>query len=207
MDPKKRSVGASERDEFLRAAWRKTVSTLDSRRLVFVDEMGTNTSLAPLYAYSPRGHRAYTKVPRNRGPNTTLLSSMSVEGMGPSLAVEGSTTREVFEYYVERVLAATLRPGQIVVMDNLTAHKGKRVKEIVEKRGCELLYLPPYSPDFNPIEEAFSKVKGLLRKAEARSREALVEAMGAALAALGARDARGFFEHCGYQRLGQLAVN
>jgi transposase len=174
------------------------ISTLDGRRLVFVDEMGTNTSLAPLYAYSLRGHRAYTKVPRNRGPNTTLLSSMSLEGIEPSLAVEGSINREVFEAYVERVLAATLRPGQLVVMDNLAAHKGKRVKEIVEKRGCELLYLPPYSPDFNPIEEAFSKVKGLLRKAGARSREALVEAMGAALAAVGVSDARSFFEHCGY---------
>ena len=180
------------------------ISTLDAQRLVFVDEMGTNTSLGPIYAYSLRGHRAYAKVPRNRGPNTTLLSSMSVEGMGPSLAVEGSINREVFEAYVERVLAATLRPGQIVVMDNLSAHKGKRVREIIEKRGCVALYLPPYSPDFNPIEEAFSKVKGLLRKAAARSREALVEAMGAALAAVGAREARGFFEHCGYYQLAQL---
>ncbi len=180
------------------------ISTLDTQRLVFVDEMGTNTSLDPIYAYSLRGHRAYAKVPRNRGPNTTLLSSMSVEGMGPSLAVEGSINREVFEAYVEQVLAATLCAGQIVVMDNLSAHKGKRVKEIIEKRGCELLYLPPYSPDFNPIEEAFSKVKGLLRKAAARSREALVEAMGAALAAVGASEARSFFEHCGYYQPAQL---
>jgi transposase len=180
------------------------ISTLDTQRLVFVDEMGTNTSLGPIYAYSLRGHRAYAKVPRNRGPNTTLLSSMSVKGMGPSLAVEGSINREVFDAYVERVLAPTLCAGQIVVMDNLSAHKGKRVKEIIEKRGCELLYLPPYSPDFNPIEEAFSKVKGLLRKAAARSREALVEAMGAALAAVGASDARSFFEHCGYYQPAQL---
>ncbi len=113
----KRSVGASERDEWLRAAWRTMISTLDAQRLVFVDEMDTNTSLGPIYAYSLRGHRAYAKVPRNRGPNTTLLSSMSVEGMEPSLAVKGSINREVFEAYVERVLAATLRPGQIVVME------------------------------------------------------------------------------------------
>jgi transposase len=129
---------------------------------------------------------------------------MSVEGMGPSLAVEGSINREVFEAYVERVLVPTLCAGQIVVMDNLSAHKGKRVKEIIEERGCELLYLPPYSPDFNPIEEAFSKVKGLLRKAAARSREALVEAMGAALAAVDTSDARSFFEHCGYYQPAQL---
>ncbi len=93
-------------------------------------------------------------MPRNRGPNTTLLSSMSMEGMGPSLTVEGATNREVFEAYLEEVLTPTLRRGQIVVMDNLTAHKGERVKEIIEGRGCELVYLPPYSPDFNPIEES-----------------------------------------------------
>jgi transposase len=118
---------------------------------------------------------------------------------------EGSTTREVFEtYYLERVLAPTLGPGQMVVMDNLSAHKGGRVKEIVEGRGSELVYLPPYSPDFNPIEEAFSKVKGLLRRAEARTREALIEAMGRALCAVSARDAAGFFRHCGYRAMDQL---
>ena len=173
--------------------------TLDARSLVFVDEMGTNTSLSPLYGWAKKGERAYCSVPRNRGKNTTLLSSMSVEGIGPSLAVEGATNREVFETYLERVLAPTLRRGQVVVMDNLTAHKGERIRELIEKRGCELLYLPPYSPDFNPIEEAFAKIKGLLRKAEARSREALLEAMGTALSALGTEDARGFFEHCGYR--------
>ncbi len=170
----------------------------DPERLVFVDEMGANTSLSPIYAYSPRGQRAYCSVPRNRGPNTTLLSCMSVEGMGPSLTVEGATNRDVFEAYVERVLSPELRPGQVVVMDNLTAHKGERVRELIEERGCELLYLPPYSPDFNPIEEAFSKIKAVLRKVEARTREGLVEAMGTAISAVSAHDARGFFEHCGY---------
>jgi transposase len=173
--------------------------TLDARSVVFVDEMGTNTSLSPLYGWAKKGERAYCSVPRNRGKNTTLLSSMSVEGIGPSLAVEGATNREVFETYLERVLAPTLRRGQVVVMDNLTAHKGERIRELIEQRGCELLYLPPYSPDFNPIEEAFAKIKGLLRKAEARSREALLEAMGTAISALGTEDARGFFEHCGYR--------
>lgn len=118
--------------------------------------------------------------------------------MGPSLAVDGPTDRAVFGAYIEKVLAPTLRAGQIVVMDNLSAHKGERVRELIESRGCELLYLPPYSPDFNPIEEAFAKVKGLLRKAQARTRDALVEAMGRALSAVSAQDARGFFEHAGY---------
>jgi transposase len=123
--------------------------------------------------------------------------------MGPCLAVEGATTRIVFEAYIEKVLLPSLRHGQVVVMDNLSAHKSERIRELLESVGCELLYLPPYSPDFSPIEEAFSKVKGLLRKAEARSREALVEAMGKALDAVTARDARSFFEHCGYRVSGQ----
>jgi transposase len=177
--------------------------TLDARSLVFVDEMGTNTSLYALYGWAKKGERAYCSVPRNRGKNTTLLSSMSVEGMGPSLAVEGATNREVFETYVELILKPTLRRGQVVVMDNLTAHKGERVRELIEGQGCELMYLPPYSPDFNPIEEAFSKIKGLMRKAQACSREALLEAMGKAISALSAEDARGFFEHCGYRAMVQ----
>ena len=194
-----------ERDEWLRATWRVTLAReIATEQLVFVDEMGTNTSLHPLYAWSPRGERARCSVPRNRGPNTTLLASMTAEGMGACLAVEGATTRIVFEAYIEKVLLPSLRAGQVVVMDNLSAHKGERIRELLESAGCELLYLPPYSPDFSPIEEAFSKVKGLLRKAEVRSREALVEAMGKALDAVTAQDARGFFEHCGYRSLGQL---
>ena len=205
MEPKKRSVGASERDEWLRAALRVMLAArIDPERLVFVDEMGTNTSLSPIYAWAPKGRRAHCSVPRNRGKNTTLLSSMSLSGMGPSLAVDGPTDREVFEAYVERVLAPTLRAGQVLVMDNLSVHKGERVRELIEHRGCQLLYLPPYSPDLNPIEEAFGKIKGLLRKAEARTREALVEAMGRALSAVSKHDARGFFEHCGYRPLAQL---
>lgn len=171
---------------------------LDARRLVFVDEMGTNTSLSPLHGWSRKGERAYGSVPRNRGRNTTVLASMSLSGMGPSLAVEGATDSQVFEAYVERVLAPTLREGQVVVMDNLSAHKGERVRKLIERRGCELIYLPSYSPDLNPIEEAFSKMKYLLRKAEARTRGVLLEAIGAAISAVSDQDARGFFEHCGY---------
>ncbi len=177
--------------------------TLDCRSLVFVDKMGTNISLSPVYGWSKKGRRAYCSVPRNRGKNTTVLASMSVEGMGPSLAVEGATNSQVFETYVERVLAPTLCGGQVVVMDNLSAHKGERVRELIEGRGCELLYLPSYSPDFNPIEEAFSKIKGILREAEARSREALLEAIGVAISAVTDQDTRGFFEHCGYHALVQ----
>jgi transposase len=139
-------------------------------------------------------------LPRNRAKNTTLLSSLSsmgVEGMGPSLALTGAAVdARVFEAYLERVLLPELQPGRIVVMDNLSAHKTEKVRELVEGARGELLYLPPYSPDLNPIEEAFSKIKGILRKAEARTREALVEALGPALSSVTEEDAWGFFEHC-----------
>jgi transposase len=169
-----------------------------------VDEMGVHTALAPIYGYAPKGERLRLSVPRNRGKNTTLLSSMTVDGMGPSLAVEGATTARVFEAYVEKALAPTLRAGQVVVMDNLGAHKPKRVRELIEERGCELLYLPAYSPDYNPIEEAFSKIKRFLRKVAARSKEALVEALGAALSAVSPEEVWGYFEHAGYRPAGQL---
>ena len=118
--------------------------------------------------------------------------------------MEGSTTARVFEAYVEKVLVPNLQAGQIVVMDNLGAHRPKRVRELIEGQGCELLYLPAYSPDYSPIEEAFSKLKHLLRNAAARSKEALVEAIGVALSAVTAADARGFFEHAGYHPAGHL---
>jgi transposase len=174
-------------------------AAVEPDRLVFVDECGTHTSLGPIYGYAPRGERLRLSVPRKRGKNTTLLASMTIEGMGPSLAVEGATTAVVFEAYVEKVLAPSLKEGQIAVMDNLGAHRPKRVRELIEERGATLLYLPSYSPDYNPIEEAFAKVKDLLRNAAARTKGALVEAIGVALSAVSAQDARGYFEHGGYR--------
>lgn len=200
---KKRSVEASERNEFDRAAWKVLVADrIEADRFVFVDEMGSNTSLHPLFAWSMSGERAPHSVPRNRGKNTTLVASMTVEGMGPALAMEGSTDSEVFETYVERFLVPSLQAGQVVAMDNLNAHKGERVRELIEAAECKLLYLPTYSPDLSPIEQAFAKIKGILRRAEARAREILVELLGLALSAVTADDARGFFWHCGYRRAG-----
>ena len=138
---------------------------LDPRRLLFIDECGTHTSLAPVYGYAPRGERLGLSVPRNRGKNTTLLASITLEGMGPSLAVEGSTTAEVFEAYLERVLLPEVEEGQVVVMDSLPAHKPGRVRELIEGQGCELLYLPGYSPDYNPT----------LRRPSPRSRRSYAE--------------------------------
>jgi transposase len=204
VDLQAKTVAASERDERARSDWRERVAVLDPGRLVFVDECGSNVGLTPLRARAPRGERARGKAPRNRGKNTTLLASMSAVGMGPCVAVEGATTARVFEAYVGQVLAPALRPGQVVVLDNPGAHKGDRVRELLEARGCELLFLPAYSPDFSPIEEAFSKLKARLRRERARTKEALLEAIGRALDAVSGRDARGFFGHCGYPLRGQL---
>jgi transposase len=181
------------------------VSKLDRGRLVFVDEMGTHTSLAPLYGYSPRGKRAFFKLPRNRGKNTTLLASIGCEGMGLLEIVEGSTSGEAFEAYVEHFLTPALREGQVVVMDNLSSREESRVQERIEERGCALIYLPPSEApiDLNPIEEAFSKIKRFLRELRARVRGALVEAIGRALEAVSARGAESFLMHCGYRTLTQ----
>jgi transposase len=166
---------------------------------VFVDESGFHTSMTRLYARAPRGKRAYGKVPRNRGKNTTLIASMTLEGaMGESMTIEGATDAAAFEAYVEHFLAPILKEGQVVVLDGLGAHRTQRVTELVEARGAQLLFLPSYSPDLNPIEEAFGKIKGLVRKVGARMREALVEAIELALAAVTPEDAAGWFAHAGY---------
>ena len=166
---------------------------------MFVDESGFHTSMTRLRARAPRGERAYGKVPRNRGKNETLIASITLEGvMGASMTMEGATDAKAFEAYVEHFLAPTLEKGQVVVLDGLGAHRTDKVREFIERRGAELLFLPPYSPDLNPIEEAFSKVKNIVRKAGARTREALVEAIAIAISALTLEDMAGWFAHCGY---------
>ncbi len=169
-----------------------------ARDFVVVDECGSNVNLTPRYARAPRGERAHGTVPRNTEPNTTLIASISLAGMGPAMTLTGATDTAAFLAYVGRVLAPSLTLGKVVVMDNLSAHKDQRVRDLIEGRGCELWYLPGYSPDLSPIEEAFSKLKGLLRRAEARTREALEAAIAEALEAISNSDARGYFTHCGY---------
>jgi transposase len=199
MATQKKSKIASERDEEVRGLWRWLASHFDARRLVFVDESGFNTSMTRLYARAPKGERAYGKVPRNRGKNTTLIAAITLEGaMGESMTVEGATDSEVFEAYVEHFLSPSLCEGQVVVLDGLGAHRTQKVTELVKARGADLVFLPSYSPDLNPIEEAFSKIKALVRKEGARTREALEEAIGRALAALRPEDAAGWFAHAGY---------
>jgi transposase len=192
---KKRLV-ASERDEGARAAWRAEADALDPATLVFVDETSTHTALTRLRARAPRGERAVGAAPRNHGPNVTLLAALAPRGIAAPLVVEGATDGAVFAAYVEHCLVPALRPGQTVVLDNLAAHKSERVRALVAGAGCRLLFLPAYSPDFNPIELAFAKLKAHLRRAAARAFEPLIEAIGAGLGAITPADARGFFAHC-----------
>jgi transposase len=166
--------------------------------LVFVDETGSNSAMAPRRGWAPRGERLYASVPRNHGVNTTVLSCLSVDGMGPSLLVEGATTTEVFEAYVSQVLVPWLRPGQIVILDNLSAHTGTRVRSWIEAAGCQVRFLPAYSPDFSPIEWAFSKLKTWLRQALARTTEELERASADGLNRITRQDARGWYYGCGY---------
>jgi transposase len=138
-------------------------------------------------------------VPKNRGKNMTLIASMSLSGMGESMCIEGGTDALAFEAYVEHFLAPSLRKGQVVVMDNLGAHQPTRIRELIEARSAELVFVPSYSPDLNPIEQAFSKIKNILRRLRARTHEALLEAMEEALSKVTPADAAGWFDHCGYQ--------
>jgi transposase len=193
-------LSASERVEPARKAWRKLTAAIEPDRWVWVDEFGSNTGLTRHFARSPRGERAQASTPGNRGPNRTTITSLTLEGLGPGLILDEAMTTRDFESFVQHVLAPTLQPGQIVGLDNLRQHKSARVRELVEARGASIWFLPTYSPDFNPIEEAFSKVKTLLRSAEARTHETLVAAIWAALAAVTSADAKGYFAHAGYGR-------
>ena len=163
-----------------------------------MDETGSQIAMTPLYAYAPRGQRAVGKVPRNYGASMTLMASLSLSGMGEAFLLDGAADAAAFEVYVEQLLAPSLHAGQVVILDNLSIHLGPRVRQAIEAKGCRLLFLPAYSPDFSPIEEAFSKVKSVLRRTGARTREALQEAIAQALDLITAQDARGWFLHCGY---------
>lgn len=165
---------------------------------MWVDETGSHRGLTPRYSRAPRGRRAHGTAPRNRGTNRTLVAALTLDGPGPGLLFDGAIDGERFVGYVRHVLAPTLRPGQIVVADNLRAHHDARAAAAIEARGAELWFLPSYSPDLNPIEEGFSKLKAHLRRAEARTDEALSAAIWGGLATLTPDDARGWSRHAGY---------
>ncbi len=167
-------------------------------RLVFVDESGATTELTRRYGRAPGGERVREATPAGHWSTLTLLGAMSREGMLASMTVESPTDGDVFLAYLDQVLCPVLRPGQVVVMDNLAAHKVSGVRERIAAVGAELLYLPPYSPDFNPIEQAWSKLKQHLRSAKSRTVEVLEEAVAQALQTITALNAAAWFAHCGY---------
>lgn len=182
-----------------RAAWREEFAAIDPSRLVFVDESGATTAMDRIHGRAPSGVRVDGSVPHGHWKVVTLTAAVRLDGVGACLAFDGATNTACFETYVERCLAPTLRPGDIVVMDNLSCHKTAEVARLVEAAGAEVRFLPAYSPDLNPIEKMFSKVKELLRSAAARTVDALIGAIGDALRAVTPGDISGWFDHCGYR--------
>lgn len=199
---KKKSLHASEREtervQQARQDYQKTVSRLDVRRYKFVDESGVNLALTRLYGRAPRGERAIGSAPINYGQNVTLIGALGSQGLDALLTIEGATDGEVFRAYTERILCPTLEPGDIVIMDNLGAHKVSGIREAIEARGARLIYLPPYSPDLSPIERCWSKIKTALRAAGARTYRALNRAIKRALETVTVSDVLAWFAHCGY---------
>lgn len=160
--------------------------------------------MTPLYGWAPKSERAIESVPKNRGRNTTIIGALGWQGVQAAMTLEGAADTLAFEAFVEQVLCPTLEPEQIVVMDNLSIHKSARVREMIEECGCQLWFLPTYSPDFNPIEQAWSKLKAFLKQKQARTTETLQEAIALGLPFITPHNAQAWFKHCGYQTLGQL---
>jgi transposase len=181
-----------------RRAYREQLAQVCPEDLVFVDESGVNRGRTRLYARSPQGQRAYGSAPRNYGPNVSVLGALSLAGPLATLHVAGATDGELFRLFLDEVLVPVLWPGAVVVLDNLSVHKRAGVRQAIEAVGARLVYLPPYSPDLNPIEFAWSKLKSRLRKAAARTTKALHHALSEALAAISPSDVQGYFAHCGH---------
>lgn len=171
---------------------------MDPSKLVFIDETWAKTNMTRLRGRAPIGERLVAKVPHGHWKTTTLIAAMDHRGMRCSTTVDGAINQDVFESFVEKVLVPRLSSGDLVILDNLSSHKGVRVKQLIEAAGAAVLYLPPYSPNFNPIENAFAKLKQLIRSAEHRSCDALWADMQRMLDLITPENSRGFFKHCGY---------
>ena len=188
----------SERVQAERAAYVERLPTLPVGRLIAIDEMGACVDLCPLYGRSTKGQRAYGTKPTSRGARISTVGVLRIEGLKTALCFEGTLNAEVFLFFLQHFLLPLLRPGGIILLDNAKAHHVEQVREWIEQAGAQGVYLPPYSPDLNPIELVWSKVKHLLRKAQARTKEALYQAITDALQTISPRDARVFFQHVGF---------
>jgi transposase len=182
----------------LRVTFRETVTALDAHRLKFVDESGVTLAMTRRYGRATPGQRVVDHVPDNYGANQTMLAALGLEGLDAPWVVDGAVNGDIFRYWVRDVLGPTLQPGDIVLWDNLSAHKVAGIEALITARGARLLPLSPYSPDFNPIEQCWSKIKTFLRCAKARTIDALIDAIKQALDTVTAADIQGWFAHCGY---------
>lgn len=198
MDRQEKTLGATERDEVRRQAWREMVATWDPDEVVVRDETGAHVAMTPGYARAPRNQRADHRAPFNKGTNRTTLAVLTTAGLRAAMTVEGAADTATVEAFMGECVVPLRRPGQKVVLDNVRTHQSAGLRRLVEAAGCEPRFLPPYSPDLSPIEEAFGKVKAALRRAKARTGEAFQQAGGPALDALTPQDARHSFTHCGY---------
>ena len=181
-----------------REAWKAQQAKFDPDRFVFLDESGAKTNMTRLRGRAKGGQRLVDSTPHGHWCTTTMFSSIRLDGSTACMAIDDATSAEVFREYVRQVLLPTLRPGDIVVLDNLSAHKDKEALALIASGGAEVWFLPPYSPDLNPIEKMWSKVKAFLRSAKARTFDALLDAISAALQTITPRDAQGWFSVCGY---------
>ena len=181
-----------------RAQWTKYQDRIDPSRLVFIDETWTKTNMAPLRGWGPRGSRLIAKVPHGHWQTTTFLAALRHDRIDAPWLLEGPIDGESFHLYVEKVLVPTLRIGDVVIMDNLGSHKGKAIRRLIRSAGAKLLFLPKYSPDLNPIEQVFAKLKHLLRKAAARTVETVCAAIGELLGAFTKQECANYFKNSGY---------
>jgi transposase len=189
---------ATERDGVARAAWQAEVATWDATQVVFLDETSTHTSLTRTRGRAPRGQRVVGRVPRNHGPNVSCLAALTPAGITAPLVIAGAIDGTVFQPWLREWLLPALAPGTTIVLDNLSVHRSPDVRQLVDEAGCHLRFLPAYSPDFNPIELAFSKLKTHLRAVGSRSDETLMAAIGAGLGTTTGADAAAWYQHCGY---------
>ena len=202
---KEKTLRAAEQDRAdvaeQRASWHADLAGVAPERLVFIDETGIDTRMTRAHGRAARGRRVPGKVPWGHWRRLTVIGALAMDGVVASMSIAAATSTTVFLAFVEQVLAPALRerPDAVVVLDNLAAHKAERVRAALDAAGLGCRYLPPYSPDFNPIEQAWSKLKARLRTEGARSREALETALGPALATISPQDAQGWFRLCGYQ--------
>jgi transposase len=197
LPAQKKSLHAQERDteenRKRREEFVEVIGRIDLDRLIFLDESGVSTQMTRLYARSTGGARIHETTPDGRWKILTILGAISTRGMIATMTIEAATDREIFLAYLDEVLCPNLRPGDVVVMDNLSSHKVQGVRERIEAAGAQVLYLPPYSPDLNPIEKAWAKLKQLLRAAKARTKQALDQAIAQMLPLLTAEDAKAWF--------------